>query len=193
MTNISLMEVARPPHVRFENVEVEDREASIEKGYYVPKNIPHAIITPPGGRDSVHKEVTEWLKKLRQDGMNNITPLAWFEHFSHAFKMWQEGNEIPEYGTPILTFLPFSPAQRAALIAANIRTVEDCASMNEEAMQRVGMGARELKQKAEAALNSADKNIALIEKQQTEIDALKEQIEKLQEIIKTADKTPKKA
>jgi hypothetical protein len=195
MTEISLMQ-QRPPFVRFDNVEVEDRDASIEAGYFVPKNIPHAIITPPGGRDSIHKEVTEWLKKLKSDGLNGITPLAWYEHFSAAFEQWKLGNEIPEFGTPVLTFLPFTPAQRAALIAANIRTVEDCAEMSEDTMQRVGMGARELRDKAINALGSANVQVALIEKQQAQIDMLEQQNEALIErlnALENAAKQPKTA
>ena len=183
--SVGLME-ARPPYVTFENVEVEDRDASIANGYYTPKNVPHAKITPCGGKDSVFKVAEEWVKSLKKDGMEGRSPLAWYEHFKAAFENWLEGNEIPEFGTPILTFLPFTPAQRQALINANIRTVEDCAEMSEDAMQRVGMGARELRDRAKSALSSANKLEAensamkvMIESQGEEIESLRGQIKSL--------------
>lgn len=185
MAQVGLME-ARPPYVTFQNIEVEDRDASIENGYYTPKNVPHAVITPCGGRDSVTKPADEWLKALKKDGMEGRTPLAWHDHFKVAFENWKEGNEIPEYGTPVLTFLPFTPAQRQALINANIRTVEDCAEMAEDTMQRVGMGARELRDRAKAALSSANKleaeNAALkakLDMQGEELEALRDQVKLL--------------
>ena len=53
-----------------------------------------------------------------------------------------------------------SKAQAENLIAAGVRTVEDVAAMNEPTMQRVGMGARELKGKAKAYVESRDQNKA---------------------------------
>ena len=53
-----------------------------------------------------------------------------------------------------------SRAQVENLLAAGVRTVEDVAAMNESAMQKVGLGARELKKKAVAYLETRDANKA---------------------------------
>jgi len=173
--------VARPPFVTFENMEIEDRDASIAVGYYQSKLVPFASITPVGGRDNLKKIATEWLTELRQQGRSGIVPMTWYDHFNAAFLSWQEGNEIPEFGTPIITFLPFTPNQRQALIKCNIRTLEDCAEMNEDTMSRIGMGAHDLKRIAKNALKSSNvllaENEALkvkLENMQIEIDALKQ-------------------
>ena len=41
---------ARPPYVQFEMRAVEDRQASIDAGHYVAKDVAYAIITPAGSR-----------------------------------------------------------------------------------------------------------------------------------------------
>lgn len=197
MSSVGLMQEA-PPFVRFSNEEVEDRDASIEAGYYVSKNVPIATITPSGGRDNVKKTVEELLVLWKKSGQEGRQPLDWYNHLVNAFNAWKEGNEIPDYGTPVLTFLPFTPAQRHQLINANIRTIEECAVMNEDTLSRVGMGGRELKERAIQALSTADKvaseNAALkvkLETQEATISQMQAQIAELM-AKKGAGRPPKK-
>lgn len=179
---MELMEI-RPPHIRFLNEEVEDREKSIELGYFVPKNEHYVELSQVGSRDSVKKKVDDWLRETYEKGMTGFIPNTWHGMFSVAYEEWKKGNEIPEFGTPILTYLPFSPLQRKQLTSAGIRTLEDCAAMSEEAMRKVGAGARELKEKAKAALSSANTLLAENEVLKTENDALKERIATLEKQI----------
>lgn len=191
MSTVGLME-ARPPFVRFKMIEKEDRAATIEAGYYVPRNIAHAEITAAGGKDSVELDAEQWLKELRAQSRQGVVPLAWYDHFKTAFDEWKEGNEIPEFGTPVLTYLPFSPQQRQALINANVRTLEDCAVMNEETMQRVGMGGRELKEKAKAALASANVLLTENEALKAKLEIQEQQIENLRQQIAALGSEEKK-
>lgn len=137
----------RPVYVRFEYRAVEDRAASVKSGQYVAKDVAFAIITPPGGNLTVEEEVDNWLKKKERD--------QFFDVYRRQYEAWKDGHEIPEEGTPIRTWPPLGPAQIEACIRANIRTVEDLATAPEEAIGRIGMGARGMQQKAQVWLQSA--------------------------------------
>jgi hypothetical protein len=185
MSTVGLMQ-GQPPFIKFFTEEVEDRTASLEAGYYVAKAVPMALLTPAGGRDSVAKPITELLKLWQDRAQHGQQPIEWYNYLKQAYDAWSSGNEIPESGTPILTFLGFSPQQRAALINANVRTVEQCAEMNEDTLAKIGMGGREMKDRAIQALSSADKNAAenvalkaKIEEQGETIKAMQEQLKEL--------------
>lgn len=140
----------RPAYVEFEIREAEDRKASIEQGHYVPMDVPYIIVTPPGG-NLVHEEPAEkWLEKKRRQGDPNHGA------YLRQFEAWKEGQEEPLEGTPIRSWPAVTPAQTKACLGANIRTVEDLATAPEPALQRIGMGARALQQKAAAWLQSAN-------------------------------------
>jgi len=84
------------------------------------------------------------------------------------------------------------------IIQAGIRTVEDLASLNDEGLRRIGMGAVELKQKAKTWIDvSQDKGkvtqeMASVSRQndqlQKTVDTLMAKVEKLQEEMKAAKK-----
>jgi len=183
MKAVGLMQ-ERPPVIRFLNEEVEDRDESIKRGYYVPKNVAFAEITPPGGRDSVKKSADELIKSWHEKGMSRQQPIEWYYQLKEKFDAWKAGNEIPEFGTPVLTFLGFSPEQRQALINANVRTIEDCAEMNEDTMARVGMGARELQNRAKLALSSANSLATEYQALLIKFQAQQEEIEQLRAELK---------
>lgn len=146
----------RPPYVIFELRAEEDRTASIEAGHYVAVDVAYALITPPGSRDQVERKATEWLAYLDEQAKQGRFKPEWASAFRNAFAEWEKGNEIPEIGTPIKNWNVLSPAVCKTLLDAGIRTVEDMANANTEAMARVGMGAQDLKNRAILWLASSD-------------------------------------
>ena len=138
----------RPPFVTFEIRAVEDRDATIEAGHYVAKDVNYALIRPVGSKDCVERVADEWFAQLDRDTASGRFPREWLLAFKGVYKDWKEGNETPLSGTPIVTWPGVSPAQAKNLIALRVFTVEDLAAANEEVMGRVGMGCRALKQKA---------------------------------------------
>lgn len=145
----------RPPYVRFEVRAEEDRQASLDAGHYVGKDIHYALITPMGSKDCIERKVDEWFDKLKQDVSEGRCPKEWYNGFKEAYKEWCEGREIPVNGTPISDWPPLSPSQVKTLLSLQVRTVEDLAAANEEVIGRIGMGGRALKQRAIDWLTSA--------------------------------------
>lgn len=172
---IDEMQDNRPAYVQFETREEEDRAASVAAGHYVPRDRHYAVVTPPGGNLTIEKPVDKFLKEKRKQNDPNI------KHYEAAYEAWKEGQEEPLEGTPVKSWPAASPAQIKACLNANIKTVEDLATAPEEALKRIGMGARHLQQKAEAWLKSASEHGKVAE----EIANLRRDLESTQESLKS--------
>lgn len=145
---VMLME-DRPCWVEFELRAVEDRKATEEKGHMVYRDVPFAKVTPPGGNLVVEKRAEAWLEDKRRSNDPHL------RHYEESYRAFIDGLEAPVDGTRIQDWPAVTPAQVKTLQGAGVRAVEDLAAANEELLGRIGMGARALKQKAEAWIASA--------------------------------------
>jgi polyhydroxyalkanoate synthesis regulator phasin len=150
----------RPPFVTFEQRAVEDRNASIAAGGLVMRDVDYVIVRQVGSKDTVEKLADEWLNDLDRLVQNGTYPAEWARHFREKYMAFKAGQSEPELGLSVRQWPSLSKAQAENCIAAGVRTVEDVANMNEPTMQRVGMGARELKAKAKTYIESRDANKA---------------------------------
>lgn len=154
---------ARAPYVVFETRAEEDRLSTIENGCYTSHDVDYAIITPPGSRDRIEKKVEEWFSQLAdhkesaRQGEPVRIPESWILQYETMYSSWKKGNEAPVNGTSIKMWPVLSPSQIKNLISVNIMTIEDLAGANEEALKRVGLGSRLLKQQAQAWMDSSTK------------------------------------
>ncbi len=177
---------SRPPFIRFEERSVEDRDATIASGGLKMKAVDWVIVSQPGSKDTVEKEAKQWLEAAKHNP--NFDP-AWVDRFHTYYRMWKEGQEITPDGTHVRMWAPISKAEAEQLIASGLRTVEDLAIANEQALQAYGIGARGLQQKARAWLESAAKTgktaeeithlRAKTESQDKQIEELREKIRQL--------------
>lgn len=172
---------ARPPYVIFETRPIEDREQSVATGRYVAKDVIFAIVTPAGTKDRLEKLAEDWLRDLEEAVRQDRFPAPWFDAYKQRYEAFLRNEEIPEEGTPIREWAAVSPAQAKNILGANIRTVEDLAQANEEALLRIGMGARALKDKAQAWLDVAEKR----GKPAEELAALRAENEDLKNTVET--------
>lgn len=183
VNSISESREDRAPYVRFERAAVEDKARSLAEGRYVAKDVDYALITPSYSRDVIRMKVSSWLDSVSLDLKNGRIPKEWADFWQQSYQKWKAGEEMPLRGTAIKGWGVISPAQQENLIRMNILTVEDLAGINDEGIRRIGMGAQELKTKANAWLKTLDErgpltmqNAAL----QTENDNLKAQVAKLE-------------
>lgn len=100
-------------------------------------------------------ESTPWkINALRQNAM------LW-EYVEPMYERWLKGQEEPVNGTP-LDVLPFvHPNLIDHLRHINIRTAEDLAGLTDNDMQRVGMGAQEMRMKAKSYVASKNNEMQL--------------------------------
>ena len=171
-----MTEVTRPPYVQFETRAIEDRGASIETGHYVAKDIIFAIVTPTGSKDRVEREAVEWLKSVEEGVKQERIPGEWLQAYKNGLTAYINNQELPEDGTAIKSWPSASPAQIKLLLDIPVRTVEELAAANEETLGRIGMGARALKEKAQAWLDSAEGHGKLA----SELETLRQRNESLE-------------
>lgn len=142
----------RPPYVTFEVRPVEDRAATEASGHWIGKDAIFAMITPSGSKDKIEKLAEQWIKDLREQVRQDRFPAHWLEAYERALDAFKRNEELPEDGFPIKEWPVCSPAQRQLLLSLSIRTVEALAELNESGMTALGMGGRDLKEKAKAFL-----------------------------------------
>lgn len=147
---------AKPPYVVFETRPVEDRDATLEAGKFVSRDVVYAIVTPQGSKDRIEKLAEDWLRDLETAVKDDRFPGEWLRAYKNMYKDWQDGREVPLEGTAILTWPAINQSQQKIILDANIRTVEDLALANEASLGFIGMGARALKEKAQAWLDAAN-------------------------------------
>lgn len=198
-----MAEEPRPPYVEFQIRPEEDRDATIAAGHYVAKDVVFAYITPSGTRDRVEKVADEWIKGLEEAVKNERFPEAWLHAYKKSLANFLESRENPVDGTPITNWPAVSPAQSRTLLDMNIRTIEDVAVMTEEAVQRLGMGARAIKEKARAWLEASkdtgkvSEQLAAIQQENADLrdrnETLMARLEKLEAIAEANVKPPAKA
>lgn len=169
-----------PPLVRFEVQAEEDRAASVEAGRPVFKDVIYAHITPSGSRDTVMREVQAWFENLRQQVKEERFPKEWLRRLEEGLEEFKKDNLADvTIGTSLKNWAGISPAEAKNCINAKVMTIEQLAGANEEALAAIGIGGRELKDRAAAYMRSVggDTSLAL------ENSSLKEQVKSLQQTV----------
>lgn len=189
--SIGLMQ-ERPPFVRFTVETAEDRNASLAAGRYIARDVDMVNITPAGSKDVVIRNAEEWLADIQFRARKNPPEYnpTWAEHFASSYRAFKEGNELPALGTPVRTWPVASPAQVKNLISARLMTVEDLAVANESALNMIGMGARDLKNKAIAWLEQSKGAGVVVQEVadlKAKVDAMQAQIDEQNEVIAEQD------
>lgn len=182
------------PFVRFERKPIEDKAESERQGRYVAKDVDFALITAPYSKDVFKQKAKDWFATIKNDVQNGRFPQEWYEKFEKQYQAFQNGQELPPDGTPIRGWGVISPAQQEELIRMNILTVEVLSNINDEGIKRIGMGAVELKTKANAWLSQLnDKGpltlkVAATEKEnailKASVETLQKQVQALMAALK---------
>lgn len=146
------------PYVAFETRPEENRKKSEELGYVFMEDVHYARITPPGSRDVHYEKLPAWWMKLDREARSGRLLPQWIDAWKSNYERFRKGQEIPEDGTPIRGWTMITAAQQENLIACNVKTVEDLATLPSEGMGRIGMGALELRRRAESWLAQRDTN-----------------------------------
>jgi len=175
--SISLMQQGRPPYVRFEQRAEEDRAATVAANKLVLKDVDYAIIHTAGSKDTVEKIAPEWLAHCDLQAAKGKYPGDWVKAHRKMYEDWKAGLEIVPIGFSVRQWPGISKAQAENLVIAGVLTVEDLASANEQTMARLGMGARQLKEKAQAWLDAGKGNVG------EELAALRAQVSDLLQTV----------
>ena len=178
--------IGKPAYVEFSTVAKHLPKRSEAEGRYIAIDVDMATVRQIGAADSVIYEVPKWLAHNKVEVGAGRLPREHAAHYEKMYQLWKSGQELPVEGTPIKGWAVIAPSQAEAIIRAGIRTVEDLAQMNGEAMQRIGMGAVSMKNMAAAWVAQAkDKGPLTMEMAslKSENDLLKLNLAKLTEQV----------
>jgi hypothetical protein len=139
---------------------------SEQAGHPVFEDVEMVSIIIPGDRRT---EVVERVKEEHR------------QRWPRQYEAFKAGQEAPLDGYPLSEWPPMTPAMVANLKVLNIRTVEQLASVGDSGLQNLGMGAQELRKKAQAFLKTAA--------EQAPIAELEAREKRLQEELAVRDNT----
>lgn len=190
----------RPAYPRFETRTEEDKAASVREGRYVVREYEVVKLTPSYSKDSIEFHVQTWMDDIEKNLRDGRIPEDWAKFWRDSYKNWKNGQELPLNGTPIKGWGVISQAQQENLIHINCKTVEDLAAVNEEGMRRMGMGALDLRAKAQAWLKSMNDHggatikIASLEQEnavlRTSVESLEKKVAALMAAMPADDAPP---
>lgn len=150
-------------YVEFYLEAVKDEEATIEAGRPIFFDREYIKIIPVGDKMTVICEPVTDEYRFR-----------WPQKYA-AFKAQQHQ---PQEGTPLEQWPPLTKSQVLTFKGANVHTVEQLANVSDGNLSNLGMGARDLREKAIAYIKSAEGSAGVLAMQQQLNDAMK-QIEAL--------------
>lgn len=142
------LSAARPAYVTFETRLVEKQKLREEGGSLYAVEEDWVKITPSGSKDVFEKLVKDWFETLRGRVEMQMEQPELLDHYQKAYAAWKQNRELPIEGTPIAGWPLATLAQQQLCKSLNLRTVEDLASANAEAVHRLGMGAQVLRNRA---------------------------------------------
>lgn len=185
-------------HVEFYVRAVQNKAKSAEAGHPIFDDAEFVQIKFPGDKNRVLVAPAHEAFTRDPETNQRVTyAMAYPQHYEH----FRKGVEFQGEGAPIAE-LPFlSEAKRAELRALNVHTAEQLAGLDGAFLQKLGMGAREMKNQAAAYLARA-KDSALETKMAAELTAANDRIASLQDQMealmaertapaqKTAEPTP---
>jgi hypothetical protein len=172
----------RPPNVEFMESSVEDRNASIAAGHLVLKPQHMVCVRQIGSKDSIEFIADQWLQQQEDMARNGRLPAEWAAFYRKKYEAFIAGVEGPVNGFPIREWPSINKAMAQNAIAAGVNSVEDLAAANEETLQRIGMGARGLQQKAKAFLDTRNGGVNA-----EEVAALRAQLADRDERVKSLE------
>lgn len=119
--------------------QVQDEAASQMAGRPIYREVERVEILMPGGFNQPVFNVTD----------------AHRQRWPREYEAFKKGQEVAIEGTPIDHWAFLSRAMVHELKALNVFTVEQCATLSDTALQRIGMGGRQIRNAAVAYLDDA--------------------------------------
>jgi len=132
-----------------------------------------------GDNKRVHNAPADEVAKRVMDQNGNFVGLSYKERWPKHYQAFKDQKAPPIDGTPLSELSVLTAVKVAELKALNIHTIESLAGLDTTGRKRLGMGAMELKQQAQAHLDIV-KGEAVPMQLIAENEALKAQMEQLQ-------------
>ena len=161
-------------YVEFYVEAIEDQEETVKQGRPIYRDVEMTSIRILGDNK------THVVRPVDLKGSGSAPPdnIRW----PHQWAAFKSQQVVPQVGTPITEWPPCSKSQAMTLKTLNIHTVEALAQVSDTNLGNIGMGARDLRDKAIAYLDQAKDGSGLVHLQEenkelrTKIEALTNQM-----------------
>lgn len=150
--------------VLFKPGSLENKAKSLIAGAPQFDDVDFIVIMAPGEKDPIFEGKVRETDKSR---------------FSRAWEAYKQKREAPVNGMPIEQWPLISAARVSELKAVGVPTVEALANVTDERLRNLGMGARDLRQKAIDFLAAAKSSAPLAQ--------MREEIESIKLLLKQKD------
>lgn len=101
-------------------------------------------------------EINPWLIQLKDKLRDGFITDQYYDYCKRAYERFMASETAPVDGVPLADWRGATEAMKKKAIDIGVVTVQALAEMNEETMQNIGMGAREMKRKAIQWLEAND-------------------------------------
>ncbi len=168
------MAEADPTFPRFYRDKLENGFKSSQAGHAVYDDVEMVEIIIPGQMQSI---ATSRVKPEHK------------QRWPNQYAAFLAGLTPSVEGSPLEEWPPLSPAQVANLKVVNVHTVEQLAAVNDGDLDKIGMGARALRDKAAAWLDNAkggealSKTLADNERLKAELETLRTNHDQLAQVV----------
>lgn len=169
-------------HVEFFADTKQNKRKSAEAGRPVFDDVEKVRIRFAGDRYNVFVGFAHDQSDAKDEYGHRLT---YAQRFPEHYKHFKQGMEYHGDGTPLSEVTFLTAAQRKTLETANVYTLEALAGMDGSNLQKLGMGARDWKNQAQALLDKAAGNADLTryaaqnEAMAREMAALRQQVAEL--------------
>jgi hypothetical protein len=174
----------RLPWIEFKERQIKTVDANGMDTYH-PED--WVTIVPQGGKDKIDKAVSHWFSDLKGHVQNKRIPPDYERQARGAYDQWKKDHTMPVNGTP-LEALGLSGEQLKMVKELHVPTVEDLAQCNEDVIQRMGMGGRNLKNRASLYLASKSGPAAVaarVTAQEKALEDMKVIVQQQAEVLET--------
>lgn len=169
--------------VEFYSEPVHNVRKSAEAGRPVFDDVEMVKIRIAGDKLTVHTAPAHDSSSMRHPVTNERLTYAQLHH--GPYEAFKRGQEFHGTGTP-LSEVPFITAgKRKELQAANIHTAESFVAVDGSNLQKLGMGARELRDQVKAWIDRTSKNADVVKLSQ-ENDELRARLERMEQLMDKA-------
>lgn len=175
-------------YVEFYMEALEDEEQSKVHGRPIYRDVEFIKIVPVGDKNTIV------CRPVRFKPEGNIP--ADSDRWPKKYQDFKNQQVQVEEGTPVTEWPPLSKSQALMLKGMNIHTVEALASVGDNNLHNIGMGARDLRDKAKAFIEQSEKGSGLLRLQsenedlKLQIQAMKAQMEEFGKLMASHRKTP---
>lgn len=137
-----------------------------------------------------------WIDQLRDKLKNGFITEDYFDYCKRALDRFMQSETAEINGVPLSDWRGVTEAMKKKAIDLGILSVEDVAEMTEDAMQAIGVGAREMKRKAKAWLDANDAPQVAAQRMinlEEDNEAMREQLAEMHALLKAqAEAQPKR-